>query len=643
MTKGLQKRFLILCIIFITVFLAINVKAVALQIFKRGALKEMAVKQHQKQLPANPTRGDIFDRSGEKLAVSIEVNSVYANPKEIDDIKEASRILSSILSISMPELTKKLSQPKGYVWIKRKITFKEAEEIQREKLPGVYLTKESRRFYPDKTLASHILGLSNIDSKGLSGIELKYDKFISGKPVSLTSEKDALGRYIFADGAKGIEPASKYDIVLTIDKRIQFIVEKELAEAVEKAGAKSGIAIVMNPFTGEILAMAIKPDFDPNNPSGFNMESMRIKGVTDTFEPGSTMKIFVASAGLEEKLFTTGTKINCENGSYSVGNKVIHDDHKHGVLTFNEVVKYSSNIGSAKIGFKLGREKLWEYLDKYGFGKPAGIDLPGEVSGWLHPYRKWSKIQQATICFGQGVTVTPIQLITALSAIANGGMLMKPYIVKGVVDRQKGEYVKKYGQMVVRKVISEQTSKTMKHIMKTVTEEGGTGTLAKVLGFEVAGKTGTSQKVDPKTKKYSSTKRIGTFIGFVPVDEPKLALLVSIDEPKGVKYGGVVAGPSFKKIAQQSLRLMSVSPDIEMKLNIASNQKERNENKVNPELTEWQIAAPDLTGLSLKETARRCSELKLKVKYEGSGIVYEQTPKANSPISKDGEMVVFLK
>ena len=344
-------------------------------------------------------------------------------------------------------------------------------------------------------------------------------------------------------------------VVLTIDKTIQYTAEKELAVAVRKSGAKGGTAIVMDPKSGEVLAMANYPQFNPNDLSSTSQAALKNRAIVDTYEPGSTFKVFLLAAALEEGVVKPGDKFNCENGSMELAGKVIHDTHKHGALTVREIMKFSSNIGSAKIAAKLGKERFYDYITSFGFGSPTGIELNGEGSGILRSMKTWSNLELATLSFGQGVSATPIQLTTAFSAIANGGYLMKPYLVKDILDRD-GKVIKSNQPQIVKKVISGDTASKVTEMLRDVVAEGGTGTEAALNGYDVAGKTGTAQKVSGG-RGYRENKHVASFIGFVPAESPELVVLVAIDEPEGIQYGGIVAAPAFRAISETSLRYLN--------------------------------------------------------------------------------------
>ncbi len=497
--KWLRFRITTLLALFLVLFVALFTRAFQLQILSGRALKTMAAKQHLQTLEIPPERGIIFDRNGEKLAASALVDSVCADPSKFRNPREVLDKVSVILGLDRDALEKKITGARNFCWLARRVSPEQAKKVENLRLEGVFLVKEPKRFYPNGELAGHLLGFVGLDSTGLEGLELKYNNFLQGAPEKLVLVRDAKGKKMHAEPEKPAgEGKSSYHLILTIDSRIQHLVEGQLKEAVRDKGAKGGYAIVMDPRTGEILALANQPSFDPNFYTQGGSSPGKNCAITDVYDPGSTFKPFLVAAALEEKVVKETDRIFCENGHYSVSGKVIHEAQRkrHGVLTVREIIKYSSNIGSAKIAERLGKEKFYHYISRFGFGSKTGIDLNGESTGILRNHQNWTRVDLTRIAFGQGISVTPIQLITALSALANGGVLMKPYVIKGVVDR-KGQIIREFHPTMVRKVISPATSKRITDIMTDVVgAEDGTGTRARIENVNVAGKTGTSQKFD---------------------------------------------------------------------------------------------------------------------------------------------------
>ncbi|MBW2671562.1 MAG: penicillin-binding protein 2, partial [Deltaproteobacteria bacterium] len=480
-----------------------------------------------------------------------------AHPPQIKNPKATAKSLAKALKINRNVLAKRLASEKKFVWIKRKVTPKEAETVRNLNIEGLDFLREHKRFYPNKTLASQLIGFTDIDDHGLEGIEFYYNDDLKGDVSRYTVLRDAHGRGFEAENITGSDSIGK-NLVLTIDSNIQYIVEKTLAETVTKFSAKSGMAVVMATGTGAVLALAHFPFLNPNALNEFDQKLWRNRVITDPFEPGSTMKIFSAAAAIESGSSSPKSIFYCENGAYQVGRHVVHDTHEYGWLSLQQIIKYSSNIGAIKFSTKTGSESLFRTLRNFGFGTKSGIDCPGETAGSLASFKKWTKIDAGTISFGQGISVSALQLVAATSAIANKGIYMKPYVVQAITDRN-GRLIKSFGPSKGRRVISEKTAKTLTRIMQTVTTEGGTGVNAALEGYSVSGKTGTAQKIG-KNGTYARGQYISSFVGFVPSEHPKIAILVVIDEPKRQHYGGVIAAPGFRNIAQKTLAYMNISP-----------------------------------------------------------------------------------
>ena len=554
--KWMKFRIATLLAFFLVLFIALGSRAFQLQILSSKELKALAEKQHTQTLQLQPDRGIIFDRNGEKMAATIMADSVCADPSKIDNPGEVAGHLAAILQTDKTALQKKLSGTKNFCWIARRIAPEQAALVQELGIEGIFIVKEPKRFYPSGELAGHLIGFVGMDATGLEGLELRYDRYLKGAPEKLLWTRDAKGKRLYPRVERP-ETAQKenYNLVLTIDNRIQHLVESHLKAAVKDKGAKGGFAIVMDPRTGEILALANEMGFDPNHFSAVNPATGKNKAITDCFDPGSTFKPFLAAAALEEGVVKETDMFNCENGNYAIADRVIHEAQRkrHGALSFHDILKYSSNIGSVKVAEKLGKEKFYQYIRKFGFGAKTGIDLPGEVSGLLRPVENWTRVDAATIAFGQGISVTAIQLITALSSVANQGVLMKPFIVRGLMDR-KGNLVQAYHPTVVRRVVSPETAKRLTAILTDVVGmEDGTGKHARIVNVAVAGKTGTSQKFDFARQVYSTERVKTSFMGFFPAENPQIAILVILDEPQRDKWGGVAAAPVFKNIGEQIL------------------------------------------------------------------------------------------
>jgi cell division protein FtsI (penicillin-binding protein 3) len=635
--KWARVRIIMIGTLFGLLFLSVTARAFYLQILQHEEMVKRAEKQHQRIVPLTPVRGAIMDCNGTPLAVSVEMDSCYAEPHHIQDIPGTAAVLAPLLGIPKNEIVRKLTTSKHFIWLERKMAPETSLRVKNMKLRGIGFVKENKRFYPNLEVAAHVLGFTGQEPGGLEGIELKYDSTILGNTGYLVTERDNLGRDIQVKNTVIKNSSPGKNVILTLDKNIQYITEKELAKAVAGSNAKSGMAVVMESSSGRILAMANYPTYNPNSYSRYTQAQLRNRVVADSFEPGSTFKVFVVAAALEEGLVKPNDIYNCEGGSYRIANRVIHDDHPHPRLTVSDIIKYSSNIGAAKIGFKMGEERVSRYLRSFGFGERTGIDLPAESPGNLK--KRMYGIELATTTFGQGVTLSTIQLATAMSAIANGGNLMRPYLVERILD-DEGRELQRFEPQTVRRVISPDTAAKITRMMETVTEEGGTGTKAAIDGFRVAGKTGTAQKVDPVTRAYSPSKRIGSFVGFVPSDKPRLTIAVIIDEPQGVKYGGIIAAPAFQGIALNSLAYMKVTPRVEVgkkpkAVDTKTAQATENQTPDHDSMAEGDAleepdggtaVMPDFRGMSMRRVLQVMEKRNLNIRLKGSGRAAEQSP-----------------
>ncbi|SLM30693.1 FtsI [Desulfamplus magnetovallimortis] len=560
--QGINARITFLQWALVFVMLLLAMKAVDIQIFQSSELTQKAEKEYIRQITVNGKRGDIVDRNMKKLCITIDTLSVAANPRMVVDASATAKKLAEILGVNRKKLQKNLESKKSFVWIKRKISPSESEKIKKYNFKGIFFKDDLIRFHPQKELAAQVTGITGSDGKGLEGIEFQYNKILNGESRRITIEKDAAGRYYSEE--KDLRDKLKGDtIVLTIDSTIQFIAEKALEQAVTEHKAKSGMAIVMIPSTGEILAMAHAPAFNPNSFTDFERDRWRNRSVTDPFEPGSTMKVFVAAAAMELEIATPMSIFFCENGKYRVGRSTVHDTHEYEWLTLKQIIKYSSNIGAIKLSEIMGKKQLYNTLLSFGFGKESGIECPGDSPGLLSHYDRWSAIDTAAISFGQGISVSAVQLINAISAIANGGTLMRPRIIKEIKD-SNGEIRQPFVPESIKRVISKSTAIKVKDMMRAVVEEGGTATQADLNGYSVCGKTGTAQKVS-KSGGYSKSRYTALFAAFAPMENPELAVLVVVDEPPKSHYGGVVAAPAVKKIFSESFHYLKIPPDINTK------------------------------------------------------------------------------
>lgn len=528
-----------------------------IQLFHSRYLAGIAEKQHNLFVELEPRRGTIYDAYGKPLAFNIAADSLYASSNEIPDKQKEFIVgeLSRILNLDSKYLKDKLYRRKSFVWIARKIAPAQAEAVRRLNVKGLDFIKESKRSYPNGYLASHVLGFAGLDNTGLDGTELRYDKYLKGQSGWALFLRDARQKKLDLS-KKAASPVDGYDLVLTIDAVIQYIAERELEKAVKTYHPKGASIIVMDPHTGEILALANRPTFELNDYGFTDADTRRNRALADLFEPGSVFKIVTLAAALEENKFREEDRIFCENGSYRVANHVLHDHTSHGWLTFREVIEQSSNIGTTKVAQGLGNNLLYRYVRSFGFGAKTGVDMPGEISGMVKEPASWSKTSIGAIPIGQEVGVTELQMASAISVIANGGQLMKPYIVNEVRDKY-GQLIKKYSPQMIRKVISVDTARRATKILTGVMENG-TGRMAKLEDFSAAGKTGTAQKLEPNGA-YSHSKFVASFIGFAPAEDPLITIAVMLDEPRPTYYGGVVAAPVFKHVATDVLSYLRAS------------------------------------------------------------------------------------
>jgi cell division protein FtsI (penicillin-binding protein 3) len=550
----IDKRAMVVGLLLSLWFGLVGGRAIYLQAFHDDWLSEKASRQYEKTYQQTGKRGTIYDRNLREMAVSIDAMSIAARPRLIKDVAKTATALAGILDIDKDSILQRLSSKQRFVWLDRQATPRETEALMASPIAGISFQPEHQRFYPSRTLAAQVMGFAGIDGRGLEGIEFHFDEYLKGDAKNCTELKDALGRRFSPDEADTVVPAGN-NLILTIDQAVQYFVEQALAEAIKNAEARSGMAIVMSPKTGAILALAHYPLLNPNAYDDVPREVRRNRAITDPFEPGSTMKMFTAAAAIDRGGINENDVFFCEEGDYKIGKHTIHDTHSYGALTLQRIVQVSSNIGATKLAHRMGNEALYKTLTAFGFGEKTGIDCPGESSGSLLPLDRWKSIDAAVIAFGQGISVSAVQLITAVSAIANDGVLMRPYIVQAITD-SSGGIVKSYSPHIVRQAISPATARTVSRILETVTQEGGTGTAAALETVRVAGKTGTAQKTD-ETGRYARGKFNSSFVGFFPVENPQAAILVVIDEPRKGHYGGTVAAPAFKKIALELMNYLN--------------------------------------------------------------------------------------
>jgi cell division protein FtsI (penicillin-binding protein 3) len=619
-------------------------RAVDLQVIQQSSLQTLANREIMRYAEIVPRRGVIYDRNQEELAVSLDTDSVWARPLTITTPIQTGMALADALGLPVDEVIKRLKQEKSFVWVARRVSPERAQAVRALELNSVSLMTEPRRFYPYTTLACHVLGFAGLDARGLEGVEAQYDHLLKGPPHKVASLRDALGRTIQLAPAAFSGPPEGHQLILTLDKGLQYQVEKILSATVARYHAQGGMAVVIAPQTGEILAMASVPVFNPNVFGRYPKETYRNRVITDTFEPGSTFKTFVAAAGLISGKVTPDSRFFCESGEWTIGGRVIHDTHPYGQLSLAEIVKLSSNIGAAKVGQVVGSEALYQTFQAFGFGKETTVNLPGESRGILRHFRAWRPVDLANICFGQGIAVTGLQLTQAVAAIANGGTLVKPFLVRAVVD-QNGRLAQENLPQVVGRVMTSAQAKALTEMLTLVTQPGGTGTQARVDPYLVAGKTGTAQKLNPEGG-YSDTDYMSSFVGFLLADDPKAAILVAIDSPRGQHYGGVVAGPAWAQIARAAMDVLGVHPAVggPRRMETAPTVPARPARIAadpGPALAAGKV--PDLRGFTLRQVLDLQRQGKLSVQVKGWGRVVEQGPASGQPLAAAEAMQVTLK
>jgi cell division protein FtsI (penicillin-binding protein 3) len=629
--------------------------------------RETAERQRQRRLHVEPKRGTIFARNGTALAVSVEVPSISVDvvellrgvdPKDADaTLRDAAARLAQALTLDANELYGKLLSRRRFVWIKRRVSGDEAALVrdlgdakkQIHPIHGVAIEGEGHRYYPGRELAGPVLGFVAPDGQGKDGLELALDEELRGHVEEVKGLRDRGGRLLF-DGVTDERALQGHDVYLTLDEGIQHVAEQELDAAQRTYETKGASIVVLDPNTAEILAIASIPGYNPNDYGESDPDARRDRAVTDRFEPGSVMKVFTIAAGLTAGTLRPTDTIYCEHGSYQLGSISIHDTHINDWLTPTQILARSSNVGALKIGLAVGEPALYATFRRFGFGEPTGLPIPGEAAGVLRPKgRPWYDVETANASFGQGISVTTVQLAVALGAIANGGRLLEPLLVRKTTDG-RGNVVREASPHVRRQVLEPGIARMLTEMLTAVTEEGATGVQAAVTGFHVAGKTATAQKVDPATGKYSPDLYTASFVGMIPAERPRLVIAVVLDEPMIGRYGGDLAGPVFRRVAEASLRYLGVTPHesgsrVELAVKAVDLSPGPAPGKDNPPdagaepavtatLAEGETRVPDATGLVAHDAVRAITRAGLLPQIEGSGRVVRQQPSAGTPAPK---------
>ena len=675
--EKVHARLLILAGVALLWMLAVFGRVTYLQLFRHSDYLARAMRQQRRTIEITPKRGVIFDRNMRPLAMSVPVQSAFAVPSEVKDTPLAARLLSGVLGMPAAEIQEKLESGATFVWLKRKLAPASSEAVQSLNLKGVYLQQENQRYYPKRELAAHVVGFVDVDEKGLGGIEHEYDELIRGEPEKIVVMADARQRWF--DGSE-VKRERGANVVLTLDEKIQYIAERELNAAIMKTHAPAGSVIVQDPNSGAILALANWPKFNPNAAVDVPTDVRMNRAISAIYEPGSTFKLVTLAAAFDQNLIRPEEEFDCENGAVTIAGHLIHDHKKYGVLTVAGILANSSDVGAIKIALRLGEPKFYEYIRAFGFGTPTGVDLPGESRGLLRRLEHWGSYSIASVSMGQEVGVTPLQMITAVSAVANGGYLYKPHLVQEI---RRGEQVLPLeGPATLaepRRIIRAETAATMRQLMEGVILYG-TGKNARLDGWTVAGKTGTAQKIDPVTGRYSRTNVIASFTGFAPINNPVVTILVSIDSPAGYPHdGATVSAPVFKRIAEQVLPYLDVPRDVPLSprmVQTAYKKKNAEEDTSLDDLTPVDFSAapepaddapqsaaikeptakspevmmaveeggdievPDFQGKTMREVTETCMRLGLDPVLVGSRLATEQVPAAGTKVRRGTKITV---
>jgi cell division protein FtsI (penicillin-binding protein 3) len=647
-----------------------------LQLFRHSEYMLRAQRQQQRTIEITPKRGSIYDRNMHPLAMSVPVDSAFAVPGELADEQLAARLLSGVLGIPRDILETRFGSSRSFVWIQRKLPPEKKEAVEVLNLKGVYFQKENQRIYPKRHLASHVLGFVDLDEKGLGGIEYELDSQIRGKSEKIIVMADARQRWF--DGGAALRESGA-NVILTLDEKVQYIAERELAVAIAKTRASAGTVIVMNPNTGEILGLANWPEFNPNAPSESTAEARMNRAVTALYEPGSTFKLITLAAAFDQGITRPEQVFDCENGQVYVAGHRIRDHKPFRMLSVSDILAQSSDVGAIKVALLLGAPKFYDYIRAFGFGQLTGVDLPGESKGIVRRLENWSAVSVGSISMGQEVGVTPVQLITAVSAIANGGMLYKPHIVSQL--RRGDQVLPAEGSLAPsepKRVIRPETAATLRRLMEGVILNG-TGPLAHLDGWTAAGKTGSAQKIDPATGRYSATQLIASFTGFAPLNNPAVTILVSLDSPVGEHEGGQVAAPVFKRVAEQILPYLDVPRDVPMGPRLVQTAYKHRESADSSTLEDFtptdfsaqpdqppaqsaasnskggkspappvtvavdegrDIQVPDFSGKTMRDVTEICLRLGLDPVLVGSSLATNQAPAAGAKVKRGAKITV---
>ena len=613
-------------LLFTTILISgLTVRLMYLQFYRSSWLAENATDQRVREVPVEARRGIVFDRNGKEMVISVSTESIYAIPAQVQDAEKTAAKMAAILALDQEKLAIKLKRRQAFTWVVRKVNAETAVKIKQLNLPGIGFTQESKRHYQYDNLASHILGFTGIDSQGLDGVELTFDSYLKGRSGSIVIEYDARGQEIPAVHHRYVAPIEGNNVYLTIDLVLQQIAERELDRVIKDTQAKAATIIAMDPRTGEILALANRPDYNPNKFADYSPKDWRNIAVSNAYEPGSTFKIITTSAALREKVVKLDDKF-FDPGFVEVQGRNIHcwKNGGHGSQTFLEVVENSCNVGFVNVGLRLGRDHFYDYIEAFGFGKHTNIDLSGEASGIMIKRTAIKPINIATIAIGQSIAVTPIQLVTAVSAVANGGQLLRPQIVREVKDKEN-QVLRSFQPDIKKQVLDAETASTVRGVLERVVEKG-TGRNAYIENGHIAGKTGTAQKVEGGA--YAQGKYVASFVGFAPANDPHIAVLIIIDEPAGLYYGGQIAAPVFGRVMQDALQYLGLA----------------NKGSAATQTAEMHSIVPDVIGKPLAEAQKELKKAGLAVRAEESGVqVTDQVPKPNSRVPVGSSILLYTQ
>jgi cell division protein FtsI (penicillin-binding protein 3) len=635
-TTGLRARVIVLAAVLAVAFAGLVGRLGWLQVVRHAELTALAERQYSRTVVLPAERGAIVDRHGAPLATSSPAESLFAHPRSIRDPARVAARLAPILGVADAELRGALASSRPFVWLRRRLPPAVAARARALREPGLGLVPESLRLYPNRELAAHVIGFEGADG-GLEGIERAWNATLAGTPGKVVVGRDALGRDVISEHVIR-PPLPGQGVTLTIDTNIQYVAERELDAAFRRTQARAAMAVVMEPRSGDVLAMAIRPTFNPNAfQAAPSPEHWRNRAVTDPFEPGSTFKAILAAAALEEGVVHPDDRLYAENGAITIARTTIHDWKKYGWLTFTEVLQNSSNVGTIKVGLALGPERYHRYMTAFGFGAPTGVGLAGESRGMLRDPARWSALSLPTMSIGQEVSVTALQMVAAFGAIANGGVLVQPRLVRALTSADARQ-TRAFAPRAVRQVISPETAATLTRMLTQVVESG-TGRHAAIPGYDVAGKTGTAQKLDPQTRRYSRAPGVLSFIGFAPADAPRFVMLVMLDEPKNEKWGSEAAAPIFAAIGGQILRYLEIPPrDTPPVQIVAASGAEpaagiRLVSAIEPPGADAAATMPALRGQTLRQALTALSAFRAALTLSGQGRVIDQSPAAGTPLA----------